>query len=221
MRRLFLTTARARQSRDECKLMLPVRSKYKIAKRLGPAIFEQTQSQKFALSDARAKKSRPRGRGASDYGRQLLEKQRVRFTYGITERQLSNYVKKAYTTTDPSVTLHKMLEMRADSVAYRAGLAPTRRAARQLVSHGHLLVNGTRITAPSHHLKKGDSLTVREGSHKSALFASKNEEGEGRGIPTWLSVDMSALKVDVLGEPLYTPTETTLEYATVFEFYSR
>src|SRR3989338_3175124 len=169
--------------------MLPVKSKYKIAKRLGASIFEQTQTQKFALSEARATKSRPRRRGASDSGRQLLEKQRVRYTYGITETQLSNYVKKAYTTPDPSTTLHKMLEMRADSVVYRAGLAPTRRAARQLVSHGHLLVNGTRITAPSHRIRKGDTLTVREGSRRSSLFAGKNEEAEGRPTPAWLSID--------------------------------
>ncbi len=201
--------------------MLPVRSKYKIAKRLGAAIFEQTQTQKFALSEARATKSRPRRRGASDYGRQLLEKQRVRYTYGITEGQLSNYVKKAYTTADPSTSLHKMLEMRADSIVYRAGLAPTRRAARQLVSHGHILVNGTRTTVPSHHVGKGSSITVREGSRRSPLFASQSEEGEGRQVPQWLSVDRDALAVQVTSEPQYTPAETTLDYPTVFEFYSR
>ncbi|MBI4079967.1 30S ribosomal protein S4 [Candidatus Kaiserbacteria bacterium] len=201
--------------------MLPVKSKYKIAKRLGPAIFEQTQTQKFALSDARAKKARPRGRGASDYGRQLLEKQRVRYTYGITESQLSKYVKRAYTTADPSTSLHKMLEMRADSVIYRAGIAPTRRAARQLVSHGHVLVNGTRTTSPSHHVAKGGTLTIREGSRRSPLFASQTEEGEGRQVPQWLSLDRGALTVQVTSEPQYTPAETTLDYPTVFEFYSR
>ncbi|MBI2612688.1 30S ribosomal protein S4 [Candidatus Kaiserbacteria bacterium] len=201
--------------------MLPVKSKYKIAKRLGAAIFEQTQTQKFALSEARATKSRPRRRGASDYGRQLLEKQRVRYTYGITETQLSNYVKKAYTTADPSQSLHKMLEMRADSIVYRAGLAPTRRAARQLVSHGHLLVNGSRTTTPSHHVGKGDSITVREGSRRSPLFASQSEESEGRQTPQWLSVDRDALTVQVTSEPQYSPAETTLDYKTVFEFYSR
>src|SRR3989344_3101931 len=104
--------------------MLPIKSKYKIAKRLGAAIFEQTQTQKFALSDARFKKSRPRGRGASDYSRQLLEKQRVRYTYGLSETQLSNYVKEAYTAADPGTTLHRLLEMRVDSIVYRAALAP-------------------------------------------------------------------------------------------------
>lgn len=204
--------------------MLPVRSKYKIAKRLGAGVFEQTQTQKFALSEARsaATKKRPRGRGGSDYGRQLLEKQRVRYTYGLNERQLSNYAEKAMGTPDPSTSLHRALEMRVDSAVYRSGLAPTRRAARQAVSHGHILVNGRRTTVPSHQLKKGDVLTVREGSRKSPLFAGLAEKNtEGRAVPQWLAVDMSLLKAEISGEPTYTTVETGLDYATVFEFYSR
>ena len=81
----------------------------------------------------------------------------MRFTYGLSERQLSNYAKKAYEQPDPGVALHRMLEMRADSVAYRSGIAPTRRAARQLVSHGHIVINGVRITTPSHHIKRAMS----------------------------------------------------------------
>lgn len=222
MRLPYHTMARARRNLDGYNSMLPIKSKYKIAKRLGPAIFEQTQTQKFALSEARFKKTRRGGRGGSDYGRQLLEKQRVRYTYGLSEAQLSNYVKEAYTAADPSKTLHRLLEMRADSVVYRSGMAPTRRAARQVVSHGHVLVNGKRITTPSHRLKKGDSLLVREGSRRSSLFATLNDaEAGSRSTPPWLSLDRSALKLDVVAEPLYTPAETTLDYATVFEFYSR
>ena len=203
--------------------MLPVKSKYKIAKRLGAQIFEQTQTQKFALSDARFKKIKRGGRGGSDYGRQLLEKQRVRYTYGITERQLSNYAKEAYEAKDPGTTLHQALEMRLDSVAYRAGIAPTRRAARQLASHGHLLVNGKRTTTPSFRLRKGDSITVREASKKSPLFAQLTGEGQeaSRNLPQWLTYDPGILRIDITGEPLYTPIETILDYPTLFEFYSR
>lgn len=202
--------------------MLPIKSKYKIAKRLGAQVFEQTQTQKFALSDARFKKSKPRGRAGSDYKLQLLEKQRVRFSYGLTEGQLSKYVEESYGAADPSSALHRILESRADSVVYRATLAPTRRAARQLVSHGHILVNGKRITTPSYRLQKGDSLTVREGSRKSVLFAPKTEETTGaQRLPSWLDLDAGTLKVDITGEPLYVPTETSTNYTTVFEFYSR
>lgn len=203
--------------------MLPVRSKYKIAKRLGAGVFEQTQTQKFALSEARtaASKKKPRGRGGSDYGRQLLEKQRVRYTYGLNERQLSNYAQKAMKEADPSTALHRSLEQRADSVVYRAGLAGTRRMARQIVSHGHILVNGRRTTTPSHHLTKGDVITIREGSRKSPLFAGLADKEDNRAVPQWLTVDTSLLKAEVSGEPAYTTVETGLDYATVFEFYSR
>lgn len=200
--------------------MLPVKSKYKIGKRLGPGVFEQLQTQKFGLSDARAKKAK-RGRAPSDYGRQLLEKQRVRYTYGITEKQLSNYAEKAMGEADPSTALHRSLEMRADSVAYRSGFAGTRRAARQMVSHGHITVNGTRITTPSYHIRKGDVIGVREGSRKSPLFASLAEAEDRRSVPQWIKADMNLLRAEVTGEPAYTTVETGLDYATVFEFYSR
>jgi small subunit ribosomal protein S4 len=199
--------------------MLPVKSKYKIAKRLGNGVFEQTQTQKFALSEARSRKER-RGRGASDYGKQLLEKQRVRYTYGLAEKQLSNYAHEAITAADPSAELYRALEMRADSIVYRAGFAPTRRAARQMLSHGHITINGRRTTVPSHRVKKGDVIAVREGSRTSPLFASLAEK-EGRSIPQWLSVDMNLLQADVSGDPTYSSAEVGLDLATVFEFYSR
>ncbi|MSU73715.1 30S ribosomal protein S4 [Candidatus Kaiserbacteria bacterium] len=206
--------------------MLLIKSKFKIAKRLGAAIFEKTQSQKFSLSEARwaaNKKNSRGGRGGSDYGRQLLEKQRVRFTYGISERQLSNYAEAAYTQPDPSTSLHRALEMRADSAAYRAGLLPTRRAARQALSHGHITINGKRTTVPSYRVKKGDVLGVREGSRQSPLFAGllENKAENTRTVPAWLTVDLSLLKAEVVGEPAYNTVETGLDYPTLFEFYSR
>ncbi len=202
--------------------MLPVKSKYKIAKRLGAGVFEQTQTQKFALSEARSKATKKMGRrGGSDYGRQLIEKQRIRYTYGLSERQLSNYAMKAFDAAVPSAALHVALETRADSAVYRAGFAQTRRAARQMVSHGHITVNGRRITTPSYVLKVGDKLGVREGSRRSPLFASLGEKNETRSVPQWLKVDMSVLQAEVIGEPAYTTIETGLDYPTLFEFYSR
>lgn len=205
--------------------MLLIKSKFKLAKRLGAALFEKTQTQKFALSEARspAKKSRGGRGGGSDFGRQLLEKQRVRFTYGISERQLSNYAEAAFAAKNPSDSLHKALEMRADSAAYRAGLAPTRRAARQAVSHGHITINGKRTTVPSHGLKKGDVIAVREGSRQSPLYAglAENKAENARMVPQWLTVDLNLLKAEVVGEPTYNAVEVGLDYPTVFEFYSR
>ena len=203
--------------------MLPIKSKYKIAKRLGAGIFEQTQTQKFALSEARTTKKMRGGRGGkSDFGRQLLEKQKVRFTYGLPERQLANYAQAAFETANPPESLHRALEMRLDSVAYRAGFALTRRAGRQMASHGHLVVNGTRVTTPSMHLKKGDTVSIREGSRKSPLFAHLgNPEASARTIPQWLSVDLPTMVIKVEGELAYVPAEIPLDYPAVFEFYSR
>ena len=205
--------------------MLLIKSKYKIAKRLRAGIFEKTQTQKFALSEARTPPKRTRGGrgGGSDYGRQLLEKQRVRFTYGISEKQLSNYAQVAYAEPDPSTSLHRSLEMRADCATYRAGFAPTRRASRQMVSHGHITINGKRITTPSYRVRVGDVIGVREGSKTSPLFTilkEKNEEG-ARPVSKWLQVDTDQLKAEVIGEPTYNTIETGLDYPTVFEFYSR
>ena len=208
--------------------MLIIKSKFKIAKRLGAAVFEKTQTQKFALSEARSADSkRGRGgrgpRGGSDYSRQLLEKQRVRFTYGLSERQLSNYAQAAFEEKDPSAALHTSLETRADNAVYRAGFASTRRAARQAVSHGHITINGKRTTTPSHRVKKGDVISIREGSRRSPLFQALTEQAaeNNRTIPQWLEVDMQALTAKVIGQPSYSPVEVGLDYSTVFEFYSR
>jgi small subunit ribosomal protein S4 len=201
--------------------MLPVRSKYKIAKRLGAGVFEQTQTQKFALAEARSKKKERRGRGGSDYGRQLLEKQRIRYTYGLSEKQLSNYAELAFSKKDPSTELHRSLEMRADSVLYRAGFSSSRRAARQAISHGHMKVNGTRITSPSYRLKKGDKLEVRDGVKTSPLYAGLAEQENKRTPAQWLSADANLLAIEVAGEPQYNQMEAGLDYPTLFEFYSR
>ncbi|OGG60002.1 hypothetical protein A2765_00870 [Candidatus Kaiserbacteria bacterium RIFCSPHIGHO2_01_FULL_56_24] len=203
--------------------MLQIKSKYKIAKRLGNQIFEQTQTQKFSLAEARKPIKKTRGRGnKSDYGRQLIEKQKVRYTYGLSEKQLSNYAAAAFETKNPPESLHRALESRLDSAAYRAGFASTRRAARQMVSHGHLLVNGTRITMPSYRLKASDTITVREGSRTSTLFTHMTDpEAIARPVPTWLSVDPKIMVAKVEGEPGYVAAEIPLDYPAVFEFYSR
>src|SRR5690606_11765405 len=129
-------------------------------------IFEKTQTQKFALSSARAgRQVKGRPGQASDYKRQLIEKQKMRLTYGVTEKQLRKYVDESLEKSDqPTQFLIARLESRLDNVAYRLGLAPTRRAARQAASHGHLTVNGRKFTIPSHQLRPGDVVAVRDGS---------------------------------------------------------
>ncbi|MBI4068251.1 30S ribosomal protein S4 [Candidatus Kaiserbacteria bacterium] len=201
--------------------MLRVRSKFKVAKRLGAGVYEKTQSQKFVLSEARtAKVKKGRGRGLSDYGKQMLEKQKVRYTYGLTEHQFRRYINEAMKVIDSPAAIHAALELRLDSIVYRAGLAPTRSAARQMVSHGHITVNGRRDNTPSRRMHVGDTFSVREGSKRSALFAPK-EEGVGMATPTWLEFDRSTLMGKVLAVPSYTAGIAGFDYPTVFEFYSR
>ncbi|PIT91407.1 30S ribosomal protein S4 [Candidatus Kaiserbacteria bacterium CG10_big_fil_rev_8_21_14_0_10_49_17] len=202
-----------------------VKSKYKIAKRLGAEVFEKTQSQKFALSEARRKNARTgrRPRALSDFGRQLLEKQKVRYTYGISEKQLTRYVTEALKTrgTDPLTTLYRKLEMRLDSVVYRLGLAPTRRMARQLVSHGHICVNGRKVTIPSYSTRTGETITVRSGSAQKTVFAGLHERLADYSAPSWVSFDAKKLTGSVKELPQYSAPDTHFDLTQVLEYYSR
>lgn len=198
--------------------------KFKIAKRLGAAIFEKTQTQKFALSEAKqGRTSSKRKPGQqSDYKRQLIEKQKMRFTYGITEKQLRRYVDEALLKGEQPVwNLFSRLEQRLDNVVYRLGLAKTRRFARQMVSHGHILVNGKRLNIPSYKVTLNDKITVREGSKQSALFLNFAETFEGTTVPAWLSMDPKKLEGVTTGMPSYNSAETLFDPEQVFEFYSR
>jgi small subunit ribosomal protein S4 len=204
--------------------MLQIKSKFKIGKRLGAGVFEQCQTQRFALSEMRSQQKRRTGRrrNVSDYGKQLIEKQKVRYTYGLHEAQFARYVKIAMESENPINALHAILESRLDNTVYRLGLAPTRRAARQMVSHGHIKVGSKRMTIPSHQVRVGDVITVRDGSRTSPLFTSlATEEGKsGSGVPAWLSLNEKTLEAKVVAVPTHT-TDILLDYPAVFEYYSR
>lgn len=200
-------------------------SKYKIAKRLGASVFEKTQSQKFAISAERSAKNkkRGRGRGASEFGKQLLEKQKVRFTYGLSERQFSNYIKEAMNAKDvtPAELLHRVLEMRLDNIVYRIGLAPTRRAARQMVSHGHITINGIKTTIPSRAMRIGERIAIREGSKNATLFASFAEKFMERPLPAWLTWNPKAMEGGVQSLPTKEAADPAGDLVAVLSFYSR
>ncbi len=198
--------------------------KYKIARRLGAPVFEKTQTQKFALSQARKEKTRRRfSRPKSEFGLQLLEKQKARYTYCITEKQFSKYVKEASSKKGvlPSARLFEHLELRADNVAYRAGFAPTRLAARQMVSHGHLNVNGKRITIPSFRMTMGDALSIRPGSLAKPLFVNLEERLKQHSGPAWISFDHEKKTATIQGVPIFQPAESLFDINAILEFYSR
>ncbi len=197
--------------------------KYKIAKRLGATVFEKTQTQKFALAQERTAKNKKRGRGPTEFGKQLLEKQKVRFTYGISEKQFSNYIQEAMKThgLPPAETLHRLLELRLDNVVYRLGLAPTRRAARQMVSHGHVTVNGTKTTIPSRRVHLGEKIGVREGSKTRVPFENLAERLADRTTPSWLMFDAKAMQGGMQTIPTVEATDTAGDLVSVISFYSR
>lgn len=200
-------------------------SKYKIAKRLGATVFEKTQTQKFAIAAERAAKNkkRGRGRGPSEFGKQLLEKQKVRFTYGLSEKQFANYIKDAMAskTVTPVEALHRSLEMRLDNICYRIGLAKTRRAARQMVSHGHITVNGTKTTIPSRAIRIGDRIAVREGSKGAAMFEGFADKFMERPLASWLTWNPKSMEGGVQELPTPTSADPAGDLVSVISFYSR
>ncbi len=197
--------------------------RYKKARYLGAPVFRKTQTQKFAMrSQRKAKTMGGRRSVKSEYGRQMLEKQKARFSYGIGGRQFTNYVKKALQTTgDNGKNLMKLLEGRLDNVMVRAGFAPTRSAARQMVSHGHIKVNGVIVTIPSYQVSTGDVLTIREGSKNKVIFSKIDEELASFKWPAWLTVDVAKREIKIVAEPVVDLTELLFDVRQVLEFYTR
>lgn len=196
--------------------------KYKIARRLGAPIFEKTQTPKYALSLARKERSeKGRGRPKSELGKELIEKQKTRFTYGLSEKQFRTYVEKALHAPDPVQKLFFILESRLDNVLFRGGLAKTRAQARQAAGHGHTTLNGERVTVPSILLSKGDKVGIREASSGSPLFGEVEERMKTLAMPLWLKVTPETKSVVVEGEPVYVPQEHVFDLGAVIEFYNR
>ena len=199
--------------------------KYKIARRLGAPVFEKTQTQKYALS--LEKRGKTKGRGFSkmktEFGIQLNEKQKARFTYAISEKQFSNYVKEALSkkATNPAQVLYEFLETRLDNAVYRMGFSPTRLGGKQMVSHGHIAVNGRRVTTPSIRVKIGDKIEINERSKTKTLFAGLDARLKEVIIPNWLKLDHSKRVAEVSGLPAYVRTESMFDLNTVIEYYSR
>jgi small subunit ribosomal protein S4 len=180
---------------------------------------------------ALVKRSTPPGQAAngrfrgktSQYSLQLREKQKVKRLYGLLERQFSNLMKEASRTRGQSgEVLLRLLEQRADNVVYRSGLAPSRRAARQLVTHGHFMLNGRRFDIPSLKLSAGDELVVRDHSKNSDYFKRIDETSPaGESTVSWIKVDRKKLTVSVIGAPTREEAEPDINEQLIVEYYSR
>lgn len=157
-----------------------------------------------------------------EYGLQLREKQKARRYYGILEKQFNNYFEKA--DKKPGQTgenLLTMIETRLDNVVYRMGMADSRRQARQLVRHGHFQINGKKANIPSMLVKKGDVITVKESSRKSALIKMLIENISGRSVPAWIEVDKENAVATIAALPTREDVDFPFEEHLIVELYSK
>lgn len=173
---------------------------------------------------AKSSKRQPKrsGRKVSEYGMQLKEKQKAKFIYGVLEKQFRAYYDKAKTM--PGVTGENLLglfERRIDNVVFRLGLASTRRQARQLVSHGHITVNGKRLDIPSALIKVGDVIGVKEKSRGTALFKEIAESKNALNVPAWLTADIQNLSGSVTRFPNRDEIDIPVDEQAIVELYSR
>jgi len=209
--------------------------KYKICRRLGERVFAKCQTTKFSISGSarrpgQVRKSaapktavRPGGgprpasrRNLSEYGSQLLEKQKARYTYGLGERQFASQVKRYR----GEVALYQSLETRIDNAVFRLGWAPSRAAARQAVTHGHILVNGRRVSTPSYSVRPGDKISLRPSSRERPLFRDLDERLKDYQPPAWLAAPAIG-EGEVLASPAVGESELNLNFGAIIGFYSR
>lgn len=154
----------------------------------------------------------------SDFGAHLMAKQKIRWTYDLSEKQFYNLYVRATKSRDVTGTvLLQLLECRLDNIVYRGSLAATRRHARQLVSHGHVLVNGKKLDIPSAHMKPGDIVSIAQDSKKNL----KETLPPAGIIPAWLSSDFPNLAVTLVSVPARDDIDQTLNENLVIEYYSR
>ena len=159
------------------------------------------------------------------YAVQLREKQKVRRTYGLLEKQFARLMDEASRRKEglAGENLLQLLELRVDNAVYRAGFATSRRAARQLVGHGHFMLNGRRIDIPSIRLKPGDELTVRPKSAKSGYFTELDDviKNSIQGPLSWIKSDPKKMKIEVTGLPKREEAEADINEQLIVEYYSR
>ncbi len=161
-------------------------------------------------------------RKVSEYGLQLKEKQKLKFIYGVLEKQFYHYYEIASKMEGQAGSnLIVCLETRLDNVVFRMGLATTRREARQLVNHGHFLVNGKRVDIPSYRVKVGDVISLRDKSKSSPKFKANLEATHGRIIPLWLEADKDEFTAKVTRMPAIEDLDYDVEAHLIVELYSK
>ena len=196
----------------------------KQSRREGYALAPQAQKIMAKQTGIPGQHADMRVRGGSLYLTQLREKQKVRRIYGLLEKQFAKTMREAQRAEGMTgEMLLQYLERRADNVVYRAGFATTRRAARQLVSHGHFTLNGKRVDIPSIRLNPGDVLEVRPKSKKNSYFVNlANVAGAASQAPlSWMKADVKKMKIEITGTPKREEAEVGINEQLIVEYYSR
>lgn len=158
----------------------------------------------------------------TDYGIQLREKQKVKFNYGLREKQFNAVVAKASKVKgDSTARLYELLESRLDSVVFRSGLIDKRPVARQTVSHGHIMVNGRRVNIPSYAVKIGDKIAIRPQSADKGIFKDLEIKLKKYNVPAWINLDKSQKVAEIIGPPNVDSEGLRGALEVILEFYSR
>lgn len=161
-------------------------------------------------------------RKVSEYGMQLKEKQKLKFIYGVLEKPFHHYFEIASKMEGQAGNnLITVLESRLDNIAFRMGLALTRRDARQIVTHGHLLVNGKRVDIPSYRVKVGDVISLREKSRSSSKFKTAAEQTNGRIVPLWLELNKEEWSAKIVRMPAIEDIDYEVAPHLIVELYSK
>ena len=158
----------------------------------------------------------------SEYGRQLNEKQKLKITYGLREKQFRiTFARAAKQTGITGDNLLQLLERRLDNVVYRLGFAATRSAARQLVSHGHIRIGGRKVNIPSYSVKEGDEISIKDSDRSKALVQQNLEASSRREVPQWLILTKEALKGQIARMPLREEMPSVADELMIVELYSK
>ncbi len=195
----------------------------RVSRRIGFNVFENKKGDK-ALQDRPyppGENGRKRMR-ETDYGTQLKEKQKVRYMYGVMEKQFRNYYKKAARMSGiTGENLLILLESRLDNVIYRSGFASSRPQARQLVSHRHFKINGKLVDIPSIQVKQGDKIEIKDKSQDMILVQHSIDTGQDREEAAWLKVDKNKKNIEVLSTPSRSDASHQIEEQLIVELYSK
>ncbi|MCL1823117.1 MAG: 30S ribosomal protein S4 [Oscillospiraceae bacterium] len=184
---------------------------------ISPAVLGYTQKK-----ETKRNRTQNNRKKISEYGLQLKEKQKLKFIYGVLERQFYHYYELAVREDGVSgENLIKLLETRLDNVVFRMGMAITRREARQLVGHGHFTVNGKRVDIPSYRVKAGDVVALKEKSRKSPKFELIADSTHGRTFPLWLDVNKEASSASVVRAPQRDELDFEIQEHLIIELYSK